>query len=186
MWSCYDPSSRVWWDYDPGSDVWEITDLNELAAPSCGTLSMAWDINDAGQVVGHWVVDGQPLPRLFVMDLEGETNCNGGGTLDACDIAQGDSEDCNGNGYPDECDIDEGFSGDDNGNGIPNECQGDMNCDRLLNGLDIQGFVWALIDPVKYASEYSGCNILHGDMDGYNDVDMADIPLFIDALLLGF
>ena len=34
----------------------------------------------------------------------GELDCNGNGVPDACDIANGTSEDANGNGIPDECD----------------------------------------------------------------------------------
>jgi hypothetical protein len=101
------------------------TDLNDLIPDNlttCGPLAAAWDINDAGQVAGYWVVDGQPLPRMFVMDLEGEVSCNEDDTLDACDIAQGTSQDCNENGYPDECDLAAGFSEDANGNDVPDEC----------------------------------------------------------------
>ena len=35
-------------------------------------------------------------------------DCNGNGTLDVCDIADGVSEDCNENDVPDECDISDG------------------------------------------------------------------------------
>ncbi|MCO6438935.1 MAG: S8 family serine peptidase [Phycisphaerae bacterium] len=49
-------------------------------------------------------------------------DCNGNGTWDICDIAQGDSPDCNRNDVPDECDFAAGTSFDCNGNGLPDEC----------------------------------------------------------------
>jgi hypothetical protein len=47
---------------------------------------------------------------------QGELDCNGNGTPDACDIASGDSADSNGNGIPDECES--GCEWDLNGDGI--------------------------------------------------------------------
>ena len=54
-------------------------------------------------------------------------DCNGNGTIDYCDIAQGTSIDCDGNTIPDSCDIANGAP-DCNGNGTLDRC------DFLLNG----------------------------------------------------
>ncbi len=56
--------------------------------------------------------------RMF----HGLSDCNENGTLDICDLADGDNEDCNENGIPDECDIASGVSEDVDGNGMPDEC----------------------------------------------------------------
>ena len=86
------------------------------------------------------------------------TDCNGNGTSDADDIANGTSKDCNGNGIPDECtdieadcnandtpddcDITNGTSPDCNGNGIPDECirlEDDCNSNNTPDACDISG-----------------------------------------------
>ena len=50
-------------------------------------------------------------------------DCDGDGTPDGCEIANGTSEDCNLNDVPDECDIIAGTSEDCDANGIPDECE---------------------------------------------------------------
>jgi hypothetical protein len=103
------------------------TNLNDLVpANSCWVLKAAWDINDAGQIVGFGESDGQP--HAFVMDLAGEADCDGNGVLDACDIAGGTGADCQVNGVLDECDIAIGASDDCNTNGIPDECEPGACC----------------------------------------------------------
>jgi hypothetical protein len=52
-----------------------------------------------------------------------ETDCNGNGSDDACDLASGASQDCNANGVPDECDLADAASEDCNANGAPDECE---------------------------------------------------------------
>jgi len=61
-------------------------------------------------------------------------DCNGNGSHDCEDIANGTSTDCNGNTIPDECDLTSGFSLDCNGNGLPDSCD-------LLSGasMDVDG-----------------------------------------------
>jgi hypothetical protein len=65
---------------------------------------------------------------------------------------------------------------------------GDMNCDGAVNGLDIQHFVQALIDPTGYTNDHDGspyarCNALAGDFnrDGFLTED--DIPGFVSLLV---
>jgi len=60
---------------------------------------------------------------------------------------------------------------------------GDMNCDCAVNGLDIQQFTRAVIDPVSYAAEFPECSILHADINADQTVDIADCDPFIQILV---
>ncbi|MEK6642275.1 MAG: hypothetical protein AABZ08_00065 [Planctomycetota bacterium] len=63
--------------------------------------------------------------------------------------------------------------------------RGDMNCDGLVDGRDIQPFLIAVQDPGAYATSYFSCDILNGDMDGNTTVDEFDVPGFVNRLLNG-
>ncbi|MCH8805559.1 MAG: hypothetical protein IH986_05675 [Planctomycetes bacterium] len=57
---------------------------------------------------------------------------------------------------------------------------GDLNCDGVFNGGDIDPFFLALGDPAAYALAFPGCDISHGDMNGDGLVNGADIdPFFL-------
>lgn len=74
-----------------------------------------------------------------------------------------------------------------NGNLVPDVCEallGDMNCDGVVNVLDINPFTLALSDPAGYAAQFPACNILNGDMNHDGFVNVLDINLFV-ALLSG-
>jgi hypothetical protein len=58
----------------------------------------------------------------------GQTDCDGNGIPDACDIAANPGLDCNGNGRPDSCDIADGTSQDCDSDGIPDECDPSDDC----------------------------------------------------------
>ena len=62
---------------------------------------------------------------------------------------------------------------------------GDMNCDGLVNGQDIDGFVLALFDPAGYAAQYPACNLLNGDMNSDGIVNGQDIDGFVSVLFGG-
>jgi len=118
-------------------------------------------------------------------------DCNNNWLADYYDIESGASADCNYNGIPDECDIADGSSGDcqstdEDANGIPDECdgRGDMNCDGSVDGRDIQGFVWAIIDPSGYCGAYPECDRWRADMQLDGRLDMMDVPLMVQLLLL--
>ena len=64
----------------------------------------------------------------------------------------------------------------------PRPLAGDMNCDGLVDGLDIGPFVLALLDPTGYAMQYPDCNILNGDLIADGVVDLADIAPFVALL----
>ncbi|MFH1417701.1 MAG: hypothetical protein ABII12_05370 [Planctomycetota bacterium] len=59
---------------------------------------------------------------------------------------------------------------------------GDLNCDGEVNGLDIQAFVWAVIDVSVYYSNGYGCS-LNGDFDESGGVDELDVPFLVNELL---
>ena len=56
---------------------------------------------------------------------------------------------------------------------------GDPNCDGLLNFLDIDPFVLALMNPAGYHEKYPGCDILQCDFNCDNLVNFDDINAFI-------
>ncbi len=69
---------------------------------------------------------------------------------------------------------------------VPSPAQaapGDMNCDALVNGLDIGPFVLALHDPSGYAAAYPGCELSNADFDCDGDATVGDVTGFIDYLL---
>jgi hypothetical protein len=60
---------------------------------------------------------------------------------------------------------------------------GDLNCDGHIDGADVAPFVAALLDATQYTSQYPGCDILAGDLDGDGIPSVGDIPLFVQLLL---
>jgi len=122
----------------------------------------------------------------FVLVLSGPAcnysgECNDNGIPDECE------PDCNLNRVPDDCDIATGFSADVNLNGIPDECElpvvpGDLNCDGLVNGFDIDPFILALTDPVAYHTAYPNCGLLNGDINGDGALNGFDIDPFVMLL----
>ena len=65
----------------------------------------------------------------------------------------------------------------------PAAVRGDMNCDGIVNGLDIDGFTLALTDPAGYENAFSTCNLLNGDFTGDDATDFADLQAFIDLVV---
>lgn len=62
---------------------------------------------------------------------------------------------------------------------------GDMNCDGSVDGLDIDGFVQAVLDPSAYESEHSDCNILNGDINQDIATTVDDAGQFASCLVNG-
>lgn len=65
---------------------------------------------------------------------------------------------------------------------IPYLCGGDLNCDGEVNGLDVQGLVEAILDPVTYAANHPDCNAARGDLNADNLVNVQDVAAFVAAL----
>ncbi|MBU0637536.1 MAG: hypothetical protein KKB50_01625 [Planctomycetes bacterium] len=64
---------------------------------------------------------------------------------------------------------------------IPN--LGDLDCDGLINGFDIDPFVLALLGPDYYDPVYPDCYYMLADINGDGDVNGFDIDPFVDLLI---
>jgi subtilisin family serine protease len=60
--------------------------------------------------------------------------------------------------------------------------KGDLNCDDVINFVDIEPFVLALSDPDAYRRLYPDCNIMNADCNNDGRIDFADINPFVDLL----
>ncbi|MCK4341913.1 MAG: hypothetical protein KAY37_09350 [Phycisphaerae bacterium] len=161
-------------NYDLEAGLYDLNDLIDIG--SCGILKAAWDINDAGQIVGYWEVGGDPTPHVFLMNLAGIADCGGSyaGTPDLCDILNCPPEDlncadCNGNYFPDECDISEGISQDCQANGIPDEC-------------DIASLTSCDFDENGVPDECEWPEICPGDSNCNDWISWEDIDYFVAAM----
>ncbi|MCH8806592.1 MAG: hypothetical protein IH986_10950 [Planctomycetes bacterium] len=57
---------------------------------------------------------------------------------------------------------------------------GDLNCDGVLNGADINPFFLALGNPTMYATRFPNCDPMNGDINRDGRLDGADInPFFV-------
>jgi len=111
-----------------------------------GDTLITWTIVDTS---GNEVTAQQ----LITVNVD-QTDCNGNGLFDVCEIGSGAATDCNSNGIPDDCetdcntngipddcDIATGASLDTNGNTIPDECEtqfqrGDVNVSGSVDVTD--------------------------------------------------
>ncbi len=59
---------------------------------------------------------------------------------------------------------------------------GDLNCDTVVDALDIEPFIVALFDPAVYPDLYPDCNINRADINGDGYIDALDIEPFIGLL----
>ncbi len=85
------------------------------------TIQWRFDSDDASINGGlGWQIDH--------VALEVDSDCNGNGAPDACDIASGVSADCNTNGLPDECDLALGSATDCNANDVLDACETAADC----------------------------------------------------------
>jgi hypothetical protein len=65
----------------------------------------------------------------------------------------------------------------------PGATVGDMNCDGVVDLLDLPPFVDALIDPATYTANYPACFITRADTNNDTQMDGLDIKDMIDLLL---
>jgi len=94
--------------------IWETGALDE----ETGGLGFAQAIETPGEL--WYFAANLNLAIQFI--TAGETECNGNGVPDSCDIADGTSTDWDGNGLPDDCDADC------NDNGVPDVCEVPGGC----------------------------------------------------------
>ncbi|MCH8806101.1 MAG: hypothetical protein IH986_08435 [Planctomycetes bacterium] len=62
---------------------------------------------------------------------------------------------------------------------------GDVNCDRAVNGGDIDPFFLALGDPAAYQTRFPDCDIAAADINGDGVVNGADVDAFFECLING-
>jgi len=60
--------------------------------------------------------------------------------------------------------------------------RGDMNCDGVIDGFDIQPFVLALTNPGQYQATYPDCDIYHADTNCDGVIDGFDIQPLVGLL----
>ncbi|RIK67495.1 MAG: hypothetical protein DCC65_06610 [Planctomycetota bacterium] len=60
---------------------------------------------------------------------------------------------------------------------------GDMNCDGVLDGLDVDGFVQALTDRPQYEAMHPECRYDNADINGDGQVTEHDVAAFADAIV---
>ena len=60
---------------------------------------------------------------------------------------------------------------------------GDMNCDGLLDGLDVGPFVLAILDPAAYEQAYPDCNVRNADVNDDDEIDILDVQPFVAELV---
>lgn len=166
-------------------------DCNENGVPdSCDLASsFSFDCNNNG------------IPDECDIALGASNDCNNNGIPDECEIAVGSpapggpfyctvgcDPDCNGNGIPDACDISSGDDGDCNGNQIPDSCDiaGDPGLDCNDDGtIDACTTSDCNNNSIADECEFPACpGILRGDMNCSGAVDLADLPQFVDDLLI--
>ena len=59
---------------------------------------------------------------------------------------------------------------------------GDLNCDGVIDALDIEPFLVALFDPESYPTQYPDCDINNADINGDGSIDALDIEGFLGLL----
>lgn len=60
---------------------------------------------------------------------------------------------------------------------------GDMDCNGVIDLLDVQAFVLARINPSAYGIQYPGCQILNGDANADLQVNGRDIGPFTQLVI---
>ena len=60
--------------------------------------------------------------------------------------------------------------------------KGDMNCDDVVDLLDINPFILALSNPEAYEAAYPYCDIMNADCNYDDVVDLRDINPFVAIL----
>jgi hypothetical protein len=162
-----DPSADITIEATAESCNAEVSVPAPATADNCQVATVTNDYNGTADASGTYEL-GPTTVTWTVTDIHGneasasqsvtvtvdETDCNGNGQPDVCEIASGTAQDCNTNGIPDECELDcnangtpddcdiaSGSSVDTNGNGTPDECEqqfkrGDANASGTINVTD--------------------------------------------------
>lgn len=60
--------------------------------------------------------------------------------------------------------------------------KGDVNCDGTINGLDVQAFVLAALNPSFYSVEFPGCDLNNADVDENGVIEALDVAALVPLL----
>jgi hypothetical protein len=116
-----------WWNGSSWVEEQKLLASDGAAGDRFGnSVSVSGDVAVVGAHADN--DNGGDSGSVYVFAGVVDTDCNGNGFGDLCDIIYGSSEDCNDNMIPDNCDIADGTSLDLNGNGIPDECDPGACC----------------------------------------------------------
>ena len=66
---------------------------------------------------------------------------------------------------------------------IPGVVPGDMNCDGVLNGLDIQGLALALTNPAAYVANFPDCSLCNADVNADGSQNAGDVNAMVQLLV---
>lgn len=117
-------------------------------------LPAGWFGSDLAVDAGFGVVADQLFGPVRLLGGLGLVDCNGNGTDDACDIADGRSDDRNNNLVPDEC-----------------ELSADLDADGVVGATDLAILLGA----------WGACLACPSDLDASGAVDAADLALLLGA-----
>ncbi len=185
-----DPSTN-WWSGAPSnlyvknvSAAAPVMTFDFLDGPDCDENGIPDYVDLAGCDGSPWCSDCNTNGQIDLCDINMgfSGDCNGNSVPDECDIAGGASPDCNANGWPDECDVLYGWSADQNTNGTPDECEkhaGDLNCDGVVDLVDINPFVLLMTNYQAYLATFPYCLAINGDIDNDGQITFADINPFV-------
>jgi len=101
-------------------------------------------------------------------------------------IALFDQEDTNGDGdYMDGYRLWITQNYNDNGSILPRPpvTPGDMNCDGVVDVLDVEPFALALLDRTTYESAHADCDVQAANCDGICGINGLDIQAFVELIL---
>ena len=165
--------------YEPDGDIDAdgVTDTADNCPEAFNPLQPDSDWDTVGDVCDNCPDDYNP----FQQDADGD------GVGDPCD-------NCPVNYNPDQGDGDQDGVGDacdlcpNTPPGTPVDeygCppRGDLNCDGIVDGFDIQPFVLALTDPGTYHLLYPNCDITKADCNYNGVIDGFDIQPFVELLV---
>ncbi len=192
---------------DNGTDRYAGTFILDVPADATGTFTIGFNQDLAFTFMADPNSISIPIalftPAVVVVETSCggfpvESDCNGNGASDACDIATGVSMDCNGNTIPDECepdcnangiadgcDIADGVVADCNLNGVPDSCDladgtsRDCNTDGIPDECGTDCNVNGIADV---------CDLLSGlaaDCNSNGQLDVCDIASGVSQDLNG-
>ena len=133
----------------PGDDRADLPLLNlALVIDRSGSMAAANKLTQVKAALGAFVGRLRPEDRVALITYNGEQDCNENNVADACDIANGTSDDANGNGVPDECES--GCTYDLDGDG-------DVDVDDILALINGFGSIYDVDDLLGAIAEF-GCS----------------------------